>query len=88
MRKNTILPCGCGAAVSLLVAGSDDDDIRCYYISNTSQRPLAAVARHYTRERYSRIFIRNLSSHMELGLGCALTLTSIHLYVVFKGNGV
>lgn len=39
MRKNTILPCGCGAAVSLLVAGSDDDDIRCYYISNTSQRP-------------------------------------------------
>lgn len=39
MRKNTILPCGCGAAVSLLVAGSDDDDIRCYYISSTSQRP-------------------------------------------------
>lgn len=25
MRKNTLLPCQCGAAVSLLVAVSDDD---------------------------------------------------------------
>lgn len=25
MRKNTFLPCQCGAAVSLLVAVSDDD---------------------------------------------------------------
>lgn len=33
MRKNTILPYGCGAAVRLLVAVSDDDYIRRYYIS-------------------------------------------------------
>lgn len=33
MRKNTFLPCQCGAAVSLLVAVSDDDYMECYDIS-------------------------------------------------------
>lgn len=63
MRKNTILPCGCGAAVGLLVAGSDDDDIRRYYVSNASQRPLMAVVWYYTLEplfQEFRIFIRKL----------------------------
>lgn len=63
MRKNTILPCGCGAAVSLLVAGSDDDDIRCYYVGNVSQRPPMAVVWYYTLAPLFQefgIFIRKL----------------------------
>lgn len=39
-------------------------------------------------QEFRFFFIRKLSSNIELGLGCALTLMSSHLRLVYKGNGV